>query len=217
MIEFISDPDSISPMMSVDERTVAYIGAPSGAGKSTVASNLIRNWIKTHNPDEVYIISRSDYRDDKAFEGLNLKQIKITTKLIENPIDITNMVQGDTLMVFDDIGTIQEKKLKEAVEKLICDILETGRKYKIWVIVTNHLLIPQDKKFARCMLNEMQSLYVFPRAGGKQQIRYILKTYYGMDKDQINEIVERTNRWVRIEKTYPQFVMTDDEAYLINS
>ncbi len=213
--ELVIDDGIIVPHLNPTEREVAYIAGPSGSGKSTVASVLAEGWLQDHPRKPVYIISRTDYKEDPAWKHLPLIQIKVDESLVNDPVDITQDVTEATLIIFDDVGTIMDNKQRIAVEKMICDILEVGRKLKIWVIVTNHLIIPNEKKFARTMLNEMQSLYVFPRSGSAQQIRYVLKQYFGLDKHQIERIVKLRSRWVKIRKTAPQYVMYDKGAYIL--
>jgi len=212
--EFFTD-GQIFPILNPNEREVSYIAAPAGAGKSFLAGTLASGWMDMHRGKDAYIVSRTDYKLDPSLKHLRLKQIPIGDHLVERPIDITKEVHDDTLVIFDDVTTIHDDKLRKAVEKMICDILEIGRKLRIWIILTSHLIIPNEKKFARTVLNEMQSLYVFPRAGSKQQISYVLKQYYGISKSQIELILNIKSRWVKVQKTAPQYVMSTDEAFIL--
>lgn len=204
------------PIPKINERSVDYIAGPSGSGKSTYASNLARLFKKIYPEKDFYVFSRTDVRNDPAFKGLNPIQITIDESLIENPIDVSKELSDQCLILFDDCNTILDDKQKKAVDKLMADIMEVGRKLGIWIIITNHLVIPNEKKIARTIMNEMQSLTVFPKSGSVQQIRYCLKQYYGLNNKQIEEIINLPSRWVTIYKNYPMCVLYETGAYILN-
>lgn len=205
----------LKPLVKMYERAVEYIAGPSGSGKSTMANSLIENYTKVNPKAEVFIISRTDYRTDPALKDLKIKQIKIDDRLLEKPLDITKDFSKGTLILFDDCNTVQDDKLRKYLEKLISDILEVGRKLGIYIIITSHLLIPNEKKFARTILNEVQYMTVFPKSGSSQQIRYALKTYFGLTDKQVSKILDLESRWVRISKSYPMYVLYDHGAYIL--
>lgn len=205
----------LDPIMDPKERNTVYIAGPSGSGKTTVAANLTKSWIDLFPNKDVYFVSRTDYKTDPALRDLPLKKIPVDERLITDPVDITADIRDKTLIIFDDVTTIPNDKLRKAVEKMIADILEVGRKLQIWIIVTSHLIIGNDKKLARTIMNEMQSLYIFPKSGSSQQIRYALKQYFGLDNKQIDRILKQKSRWVKIQKTFPQYVLHSSGAYIL--
>ena len=95
--------------------------------------------------------------------------------------------------------------------------MKVGIKLNCNMIVTSHLVVPNEKKIARTVLNEMHSLTVFPEIGQCQQIKYALKTYFGMNNNQIDKILSTKSRWVRISKTYPQYVVHSGGAIYYNN
>lgn len=204
----------ICPIPKVDERSVDYIAGPSGSGKSTYASELANMFLKINPDKDFYVFSRTDVENDPAFEGLDPIQIPIDDSIIDDPIDITEL-SGGCLILFDDCNTISNDKHKKAVDSLMADIMEVGRKLGIWIIITNHLVIPNEKKIARTIMNEMQSITVFPKSGSVQQIKYCLKTYYGLNNNQIDHIINLPSRWVTIFKNYPMCVMYDKGVFIL--
>jgi hypothetical protein len=202
------------PRLNPYQRSVVYIAGPSGSGKSTYAANLIRSYLKFLKKD-FFVFSRTDCRIDPAFKGMKMIQITIDNALIDDPIDITQEITNGALILFDDCNTIQDEKLKKAVEKIMEDILEVGRKLDITILITSHLVIPTSKNFARTIMNELQSLTVFPKSGSAQQIRYALKTYFGLSNKQIDDILSIKSRWITISKTYPMYVLSDKIAYIL--
>jgi hypothetical protein len=93
--------------------------------------------------------------------------------------------------------------------------MEVGRKLNCNMIITNHLVIPNEKKFARTLLNEINMISLFPKSGSSQQIKYALKTYWGMNNKQIDKILDLKSRWVIISKTYPQYVLYENGCFIL--
>lgn len=203
------------PLPNIEQRSVDYIAGPSGSGKTTHAVTISTMFKKIFPEKDIYLFSRTDYQDDPALLSLRPLQIKINESLIETPIDITKELKGGTLLIFDDCNTIQNEKLKRIIDNLMKDIMEVGRKLGIWIIITNHLVIPDEKKIARCVLNELHNLTIFPQSGSSNQIEYVLKKYFGLSKKQIDQILQLKSRWVTICKNYPRFVIYDTGAFIL--
>ena len=212
---FHDDKCKLHPRLDVFERSVSYISGPSGSGKTRYAADLIKAYTKFYPKKDFYLFSRTNYKEDPAFEDLKPIQIMINESLIETPIDITRELTGGTIVLFDDCNTIQDDKLKKIIDKLMADIMEVGRKLDITIIITNHLIIPNDKKIARTIMNELQSLTVFPKSGSAQQIRYVLKTYFGLSAQQINDMLQIHTRWLTISKKYPMYVIYERGCYIL--
>lgn len=206
----------LEPLMDTRSRCVEYIAGPSGAGKSTYLASLLRRHLKLKPDAEVYLFSRGSGRDEPAFDDLrdSIKQVILDEDLVKTPPDVTAMEPG-TVLIFDDVGTIHEDKLRKSVEKIIMDCAEVGRKYQIYLLVTSHLIIPNDRNFARVMMNEMQYLTVFPGAGGVSAISYVLKRHVGLAAKQIERVTNADSRWVRLHTHAPRWVMTEKAAYTI--
>jgi Cdc6-like AAA superfamily ATPase len=213
--EYEIDDGILQPLLNVDERSVAYIAGPSGSGKTTYAINLIKKYCKIFPNKDFFLFSRTDYKNDPAYRGMKVNQVKIDESIIKEPIDIEKELKSGAILLFDDCNTIQDDKIKKAIDKLMADIMEVGRKLNITIIVTNHLVIPNEKKVARTIMNEMQCLTVFPKSGSTQQITYVLKTYFGLNKKQIQEILEIPSRWVTIHKNYPMCVVYETGCFIL--
>jgi Cdc6-like AAA superfamily ATPase len=197
------------------ERSVDYISGPAGSGKSTYSSNLIKAY-KMDNPNrDLFVFSRTDAKKDPAFTGMKLTQIPIDESIVEHPIDITKELTQGCLILFDDCNTINDDKQKKAIDKLMADIMEVGRKLMITIIITNHLVIPNEKKIARTIMNEMQTLTVFPKSGSVQQIRYCLKQYFGMNNKQIDQILSLPSRWITFLKHYPITIIWERGIFIL--
>ncbi len=205
----------LSPILDVEQRSVVYVAGPSGSGKTTYAIKLIKNYLRVFPEKDFYLFSRTAYQDDKAYDGMRVQQVKIDENLLDHPIDIEKELRGGSILLFDDCNTIQNDKVKKQIDKLMADIMEVGRKLDITIIITNHLIIPNERKMARTLLNEAQIMTVFPKSGSTQQISYALKTYFGLNKKQIERLLQLPSRWVTIYKDYPMCVMYENGAYIL--
>ncbi len=208
--------ESLIPLPDLTQRFVEYVAGPSGSGKTTVAAQLAMQF-KVIFPDHpIYVFSRTNPNDDPAFGKLKPIAIAIDESLVSDPIDITQeIVEEGCLLIFDDVTTIHNEKIKREVEKLMADAMEIGRKLNCNIIITNHLVVPNEKKIARTILNELTMLTVFPKSGSSQQIRYALKTYFGFNNKQVDELLKLKSRWVRISKSYPMYVLHEHGSYIL--
>jgi hypothetical protein len=205
----------IKPLMNYEERGVYYIAGPSGSGKSTYAINLIKDYIKMYPKSDFFLFSRTSYKNDPVFNGMKISQIKIDESLLEKPIDIEKELNENSILFFDDCNTVQNIALKNYLDRLMGDVMEVGRRLKINIIITNHLVLPQEMKIKRTIMNEVQYLTIFPQSGSSQQITYALKTYFGLNRRQINKILELSSRWVTIIKHYPMSVIYEKGVYIL--
>lgn len=207
----------LMPLLNTEERQVAYVAGPSGSGKTTYTGTLAKNYKKIFPGAEVYLFSRTDYRSDPVYKMLKLRplQVMLDETLVTDPIDIETELKPGSLIMFDDIGTINNDQIRKAVNALAMDIMEVGRKLDLTIILTSHLVNPTDRKFSRVIHNEYQTFTFFPKSGSFYQIEYCLKNYFGFSKKQIREIMDLPSRWVTIMKNYPQCVLHEHGCYLL--
>jgi hypothetical protein len=79
------------------------------------------------------------------------------------------------------------------------------------MVITSHLI--NNYKDTRRILNESTAIVIYPNSSGTYGIRTYLKTYMGLNKEQIDRILKHKDRWVLISKTYPIYVLTENELY----
>ena len=194
---------------------VLYIAGPSGSGKSTYAAKYIEKYLKLYKDAKLFIFS--SLKEDKTIDHLPSHRITISDDLIHNPIDIQTEIKNNSIVLFDDIDQITSKPLMQAINKVRRQILEIGRHKNIHVVVTSHLICPNERSMARTLLNEMQSLTIFPSSGSTYQISYVLKQYYGCSPKQIKHILSMKSRWVTIIKIYPQVILSEKEITFMSN
>jgi nicotinamide riboside kinase len=191
----VPDPDK--------EREILYITGPSGSGKSTYTRNYVQQYKKKYRDNDVYVFSA--LKDDEALDKLKPKRVKIDDTLVTDPLYAEDFT--DSLVIFDDIDVISDKKHREAVFKILNQILEVGRHHRVFCVVTNHL--PTGGNDTRRILNEAHSITYFPHSGSARQVNYLLINYVGLDKDDIKRLKKSKSRWATIYKNYPQVAMTE--------
>ena len=118
--------------------------------------------------------------DDESLDSVEPLRIQIDDSLIEDPIEIKEF--ADSAVLFDDIDVIPDKKIREAVLKLMNLALEVGRHYRINMVSANHL--PSNGRDSRRVLNEASSFTYFPHSANAK-IKYFLTEYVGVDKKMI--------------------------------
>lgn len=192
------------------EREIIYITGPSGSGKSTYSANYIKQYKKNKKGNEIYLFSALP--EDDSLDEINPKRILIDDRLITEPLKAEDF--KDSLVIFDDIDVISNKKHRDEVYKILNQILEVGRHYNCSCILTNHL--PTNGKDTRRILNECHSITYFPHSGGGRGMKYLLTEYLGLDKKMIKKIKNSKSRWATIFKNYPQICMTEKDIFLMS-
>lgn len=214
LTDVIFDGCELIPLPSENGRRVSYITGKSGSGKSTYAAKYIEKYKKMFPDREIYVFSRKP--KDPVLDKIGINRIVVDESIIDDPIDITQDIDGPCCILFDDASTYPNEKIQKAVLKLMMDVMEIGRSYEVEVIITNHLPTAKEKNLNRTIFNESQYITLFPRmTNNKRMINYTLSEYLGLDNDLIKRIHNLKSRWVTIHNECPGFVLYDHGAFLI--
>lgn len=189
-------------------REILYITGPSGSGKSYFAAKYVEKFCEIFPDSKILLFSRKD--EDPAFDKIKqIKRVKIDDELVQANINILQCCKPDTLLIFDDIDSL-EKKNWECVAKLIYDLCEVGRSYRLYGIITSHLVNSNNKKFSRIILNESHFVTFFPKTNIKGN-KYFLETYCGLEKNAIKELLNKNTRAITVHRNYPNFYLSKFE------
>lgn len=208
--ELVLYDGKIEPLPNQSKIERLYIAGPSDSGKSTYASMYIGNFLALNPDKKFYIFSRVE--KDDVLDVLDPIRIVINKELVDNPIKPEEL--NNSIVLFDDIDTIQDKKQAECVRRLRDDLLETGRHEKAYIVAVSHQLL--NYKHTRQLLNESTSVTFFPKSGCDYHIKRFLKIYCGMDENNIKKILRLPSRWVTLYKTYPMYVIHDKGCFLLS-
>jgi len=151
-------------------------------------------------------------KEDESLDSINPKRIAIDNRLFDEPIE-PEMLE-ESLVIFDDIDVLSDKKQREAVMKIANQVLEIGRHFKITAVFTNHL--PTNRGDTRRVLNESHEVIYFPHSGTAMGTKRLLECYVGLDPDQMKKIRKMPTRWACIFKNYPMVIMTERSIELAN-
>lgn len=185
------------------ERQIMYITGASGSGKSTYISKYCKQYRKAFPDNEIYVFSA--LKEDESLDACSPKRIVIDDRMISDPLSVDDF--KDSMVIFDDVDVIGDKKHRDAVYQLLNALLETGRHTKSSVFVSNHL--PYAGKDTRRILNEAHSVIWFPNSGSGVGMKRLLCDYLGLDKDINKKLRKMRTRWACYFKSYPNIIMTE--------
>ena len=208
---YIYDDGKIEPLPDFNNTQRIYISGPTGSGKSYYIRKWLQQYLKVYPKRKIYLFS--DMLEDPALDDFKtLIRFHIDDNLIKKkPIRPEKF--KNSIVIFDDIDSIQNPKVYKAVLSLQNAILKTGRKLGITCIVTNHLMNNGIK--TKEIYNEC-SIIVFPTRGSNYYaLNYALKKYLGMDSKQVKHISKLPTRMCTVFKDYPQFVLYEKGIYLL--
>ena len=195
---------------TIKQSEILYITGCSGSGKSTYTRKFIEQLKKAKKDIPIYLFSA--LKEDESLDSVGPKRIELDESLVDDPIDIKEL--SNSVVLFDDIDVIPEKKIREAVLKIMNLALEVGRHYKINMVITNHL--PTNGRDSRRVLNEASSFTYFPHSANAR-IKYFLTEYVGVDKKMISYFKKQNTRAVTIFKNYPMCFLCEHEVGLVNA
>jgi hypothetical protein len=200
------------PTKDSKKREVWYIAGASGSGKSHIARGVAEEYMKQFPDRDVYLVSKLE--EDDTLD--NIKGRKLTRlnpkKLVESPLkDLTRL--ENSMVIFDDYDTFQGKEMK-VIQQLIDDIAIMGRHNNITMLCLTHYLTNYSK--TRLLLTEATHIVVYPLSTGAHALNYLLKTYLGLEKEEIGAIRRGGSRWVMLFKNYPNYAITETEAFLLH-
>jgi len=192
------------------ERSVIYITGPSGSGKSTYCKNYLKEYKKENKKNNIYLFSSLDEDESLDDEKLEIQRIMVGKNLVDEFLPTDEF--KNSIVIFDDIDNISDKKVRESVYAILNNILEIGRHSNTSVLITNHLTT--NGKDTRRIFNEAHAVVFFPFAGSGKGLRYMTEVYLGLDKNQMKKIRSTKSRWCCVFKNYPPAIMTEKDLWL---
>ena len=201
---------SLLPTNDKKARDVFYICGPSGSGKSYVAKAIAQEYHSLWPERDIYLISK--LTEDSTLDKLKYLIRIDPTKLVEKPITDLEPL-NNSLVIFDDIENF-DKETDKVIQNLVNQIASTGRHNVTSMCYITHLL--SDYKRTRLVLMEATQYVLYPLSTGSHAFNYMMKTYLGMDSKEANALRKVGSRWVSIRKHYPQVLITEHSAKIMN-
>jgi hypothetical protein len=206
----LEDESSFMPIPNPNkERTVFFVSGQSGSGKSYFSAEWVNNYKKMYPDNDVYLFS--PLLEDESIDKIKgLKKVAIDDNLLNSELSTQDF--PNSCVIFDDIEAISNKKLKDKVYSILNSILTTGRHTKTSCLFLSHLATAGND--TKIILNESHGVVFFPNTMGLRNLKYLLESYYGMDKNEIKKIKNLESRWVCIIKSFPKVVISQKEIYI---
>jgi hypothetical protein len=199
----------VVPNTDPKKRDIFYTAGASGSGKSYQAKIICNNYHKLYPNRNVYLVSKLE--SDETLDDLKIiERIDYNDFLQEIP-DVNDLEPA--MYIFDDFDTLDKEPLIKT-QAFINDLSIMGRHSICSVFVISHYLT--NYKATRLILNEMNYCILFPQNTSYHQLRYLLQNYTGMDKTDVTKLKKLMSRWVCIHSNYPQFVISQNSAYLLH-
>jgi len=193
-----------------NERQILYITGASGSGKSYYVNKYSNEYHKKFKNNPIYLFS--SVNDDISLKIPDLKKIRLDETFLNSELTASDF--KDSLVIFDDTDVISNKSILKKVNNILNIILQTGRHHKTSVIYTSHTSC--NGASTKIILNEAHSITIYPTGLGGRSLKYMLDSYFGLDKEQIRKIKRINSRWVTIIKSYPMIVLYEKGAYVLN-
>lgn len=201
----------LMPSKDPNKREIWYIAGASGSGKSYIAKHIAEQYRKFYPKRTIYLVSK--LKEDATLDAMVPPPIRLSPdKLVEKPVDDIEIFR-DCLVIFDDYDSFVAKEGK-VIQQLIDDIAIMGRHQNITMLCLTHYL--SNYKKTRLLLTEATHFVLYPLSTGTHALSYLLKTYLGLNKDEIANLRKTGSRWICIYKNYPSYVITETSAFLVN-
>jgi hypothetical protein len=203
--------DKFTLLPSKTGRTIFYITAPSGSGKSFLSKEIIQEYHRMHPKNPIYIFSSLE--DDPTLDSLKyLKRIKLTkTEFLEAELKAEDF--KDSLTLFDDVDVISNKKVLKKTMDILNSILQTGRHYNVSCIYTSHASTAGHN--TKIVLNEAHVIVFFPSTASGKMLKYLCDQYLGLSKQQIDKMKHMQSRWCAVFLSFPRAIVTQNQASLL--
>ena len=202
-----------------EERTNYIVGVfgASGSGKSySVCQLLLRD--PAFNEYERVVLVGSVGEEDPSYEPLRDKAWERFTFLNTRdvkPEDLVVRNYAKCALVFDDIDSEADRKVRKQIQHFRDRCLQTARHYSIRVINTAHLF--NSYRETAKIRNSARYLFILPRSIPHTLIQILEKSYNYKKAHALHltNICKRDGRLTIISKNAPSFLMTPKRLILL--
>lgn len=183
-----------------------FISGSTGSGKTYLCEQILKTSFK--KAPVIYLFSSIWDEDYKTVK--NLIHLDIDEFYEENPnIDIYEKLHPNSVCIFDDILSFDDKKLKKYI-KLRDQCLSVGRHKDISTICIEQQ--PRNYTKSRIVLLNSEMYIFFPKSS-YMPFKKTCEEYIGLTKNKIEELGQ--HRYIAIYKNYPSYYITDFKVSLL--
>lgn len=190
---------------------ILYLIGATGSGKSTSIRKYLLEYMKLYPEVKKIFLFTDIETPDKVFEGLPITKIKLDAQIYQNPIKPEEL--KNSVVIFDDVDSIQDKKIKNAIVELKGSCMKQGvSKEGITCIVTNHDAC--EGASTKHAITNARYIFIYPN-GGTVGLEYLLKKKIGFSKEEYKKIASLRSRVVIIHKRAPFYVVHSNGVFLL--
>lgn len=184
-----------------------YITGPTGCGKSTYIRNYIIAFKNKYKKAKVLLFSSK--KKDELLDDLEIERVEIDNDILVNPYTLEQIagLSKPSLTIFDDVQDFENKKINQEIARLRDEILRNGRSYGIYCLFVNH--DPCAYRETKSQLFEASQVVIFPKRVGSGTYNYLLEKKLHLPKNYIDIILKAKSNFVVINKSLPQFILSD--------
>ena len=204
----------LSPQPVIEnQRMTLFVAGESGSGKSYFVREYAKRYNHMFRKNFIYLISYLD-KDETLDEYKKIIRIKAFQQdFLDECLDIDLNEFKNSLVIFDDIDSVINKKTKEKIYGLLNKMLRIGRHMNISVCYAGHELYASPE--IKMLLNESMSITFFPKRLNYKKMKYLLETYFGLNKNQIERIRSIKDRSITYIKGNDKIILSDKQCFIL--
>lgn len=196
------------------QREICVAIGCSGAGKSTIMGTYAKNFNKVFPENDILLFSCID--KDPAFDKIkSIQRVNLDSNLVGLNIIKEDEIKEGSLFIFDDTSDIQDDIVRDALNKIIEQVLRLGRHKNIYAFVSLHEMT-SNTNFQKLIYYELHRLFFFKYGGDVEKQKIIINKKLGINKKVIDEIYKLDSHWFSFYKRAPNFYMTEHKMGIIN-
>jgi ABC-type phosphate/phosphonate transport system ATPase subunit len=206
----------IIPYLNIKQhqRSMVYISAPSGSGKSVFSRELIESYRSILGSKREVVLFTKTTDKDPAFKNLdNFIQVGMSTDPRYPELDITHL--SNKIVIFDDYETLEPALLKHTM-LFIKDLAELSRKKNIQLIIIKHQTMDYAK--SKCLIFESDTAVLYGSVNRNSVIKF-LKSYGDLTKDEIEEAIKMSSKPFTpliFHKSAPRYIQSKNIIQMLN-
>jgi hypothetical protein len=211
------------PGLDPNWRSTYYVAGRAGSGKSDFSAGIIRCYRRAFPDRPVYGVCATELEKDDKYGGLGIIQVPLEVfsgaasakgkkgeATGNKELDLEEEFGTDGCMILFDDWDALKGRTRADVQHAIENILNLGRKMKISIVVTSHLLSNYTQ--TRGIIHEAGHCVFFPHNVMYKSLRYMLVEKLGMEEDMFQRINDEQARWVDLHTAGPKFMLTETRA-----
>ena len=196
------------------ERMTLFVAGESGSGKSYFIREYAKRYKAMFPKNPIFLISYLEQDDTLDAYKQIIRINAFTEEFLEECMDIDVEAEfGDSLVIFDDVDCVVNKKTKEKIYGLLNKMLRIGRHFGTSVAYLGHELYASPE--LKSILNESMTITFFPRFLSYKKLKYLLEVYFGLSKKQIERIRTIKDRSVTYVKGSDKIILSDTQCFIL--